>query len=170
MSLSNLSLRWSDYLRRYGNDTSLTFDADGMLSLLADKHRIDCQIAPEFLVLQARLCAMPADQSGWHAWLCRILMLSNTHAHSRQEFPVLTARSALQLHCWIDIRAGFQEFGHAFDRFLQALDAWREALTPRAGLISLKLSRLGGAPFGNSSTSVKADADNAISDIPRGKS
>jgi hypothetical protein len=167
MSLSNLSSRWSDYLRRHGDDASLTFDGDGMLSLQADKHRVDCQIAPEFLVLRARICGMPADQSGWHAWLCRILMLSNTHAHSRQEFPILTTQSAsqsLQLQCWIDIRAGFQEFSHAFDQFLEALDAWRDALMPRAGLISLKLSRLGGTPF------IHVNADNVLPDIPRGKS
>jgi hypothetical protein len=174
MSLLNLSSRWSDYLQRHGNDASLTFDADGTLSLLADRHRVDCQIAPEFLILRARICGMPADRSGRHPWLSRILMLSNAHAHNRQEFPVLTSQGTLQLHTWIDIRAGFQEFGHAFDQFLEALDAWRHALMPRAGTISQRLSRLGGTPFGNSVSSAGEDANanagNALFDIARGKS
>jgi hypothetical protein len=151
MPLPNLFSLCSDYLRRYGNDAndaSLTFDNDGTLSLSAGKHRIDCRIAPEFLILRARICGMPDDRTDRHAWLCRILSLTNAHALNRQEFPILTAQAALHLQRWIDMRAGYEEFCHAFDQFLEALDAWREALTPQSGRTSLTLSRLGGAPFG----------------------
>jgi hypothetical protein len=130
MHLSTTFAHWSAHLRRRSNDASLAFDSNGTLSLLADKHKIDFRIVPDSLVLRARICSMPGHAAEQHAWLCRILTLSNTHAHNRREFPALTAQSVLQLHTWIPPHADYAEFCFTFDHFMEALDAWRHALLP----------------------------------------
>jgi hypothetical protein len=154
MQLSNLIAHWSAHLRRRSNDTSLAFDQDGMLSLLVEKHRIDCRVAPEAMILRARICGMPTASSEHHPWLCRILMLTNTHAHSRREFPVLNAQGVLQLHAWINAHADYEEFCAAFDEFMEALDAWRQTLLPSASRQTPAWIRRGEKPFSNTSPEI----------------
>ena len=162
MHLSNIFAHWSAHLRQRGNDDSLAFDQHGMLSLLAGKQRIDCRVAPESLILRARICGMPDHQSSadQHAWLCRILTLTNTHAHSRREFPVLTKDRTLELHAWIGVRADYAAFCAAFDQYIDALDAWRHALLASADRSPPASSRPGGAPF-TSFTSAPSDISQA---------
>jgi hypothetical protein len=130
MHLSTIFAHWSAHLRRRSNDALLAFDSNGTLSLLADKHKIDFRIVPNSLVLRARICGMPGRAAEQHAWLCKILALSNTHAHNRREFPALTAQRVLQLHTWIQPHANYEEFCIVFDHFMEALEAWRHALQP----------------------------------------
>jgi len=157
MHLSTIFAHWSAHLRRSSNDASLIFDQDGALSLLVDKHKIDCRIAPDSLILRARICGMPERDAERHAWLYRILMLNNAHAQNRNEFPILTAQRTLQLHAWIHPGADYEEFCIAFDRFMEALDAWRHALLPRTGTAAPSLPSIGGKPF-----------TNTLSDISKG--
>ncbi|HEY4074873.1 MAG TPA: type III secretion system chaperone [Herbaspirillum sp.] len=130
MHLSTIFAHWSAHLRRRSNDASLAFDSDGTLSLLVGRHKIDLRIVPDSLVLRARICGMPGRTEEQHAWLCRILTLSNIHAHNRREFPALTAQRVLQLHTWIRPHADYEGFCIAFDHFMEALETWRHALAP----------------------------------------
>lgn len=149
MHLSHIFAHWSAHLRRRSNDSSLSFDGDGALSLLAGKQRIDCRIEATSLVLRARICNLPNHQGSadQHALLCRILRLTNTHAHQRREFPVLTRERELQLQVWINKLADYEEFCAAFDQFTDALDAWRHTLLPLIGLSPPLQSAPSGTPF-----------------------
>lgn len=147
MHLSNNFRPWSDYLRRQCDDVSLTFDAEGRLSLLVDRHKVDGQIAAGSLILSARICNPPTTHAERQAWLCRVLSLTNRHAGERREFPSLSSRRTLQLQVWLHAGIDYAAFSTQFDRFVTALEAWRQAVSPQAGGAIHAPAPIGGKPF-----------------------
>jgi hypothetical protein len=138
---------WSAYLREHCNDPSLIFDAEGALSLLVDRHKVDCRIVADSMILSARICAIPVGAVERRAHLCRVLTLSNRHARNRREFPVLSGTRTLQLYAWINASIDYEAFSMHFNRFMEALDAWREAVLPAGGIATRTAAQIGDKPF-----------------------
>jgi hypothetical protein len=146
MLLSNNFHPWSAHLRRHCDDASLTFDEEGRLSLLVDRHKVDCRVAADSLVLSARICNPPHAHAERQAWLCRVLTLTNRHARERREFPVLGAQRTLQLHAWLHADGDYAAFCAQFDAFMTALDVWRETVSPMDGVVRSPI-HAGDKPF-----------------------
>lgn len=139
---------WSAYLRQQSNDASLLFNDEGMLSLLVDKHKVDCQILGDSMILSARIGNTPTGTAERHACLCRVLTLTNRHARNRSEFPMLTGQRTLQLRTWMNTNLDYDAFCAQFHRFMEALDAWRDALSPKADSAIRMPTQIDDRPFG----------------------
>lgn len=146
MQLSDNFRPWSAHLRRHCDDASLTFDEDGQLSLLADRHKVDCRVVAGSLVLSARICNPPRAHAERQTWLCRVLALTNRHARERREFPVLGPHQSLQLHAWLHADGDYAVFCAQFDGFMAALEVWRESVSPIPRAIHSAMPP-GGKPF-----------------------
>lgn len=132
MLLSKSAMHWANHLQRCSGDATLAFENDGSLMLLAARHRICFCVVGEALAISARICSWPGHQSpaDQHAWLQRILTLTRSYAGQRQEVAGLIAGDTLQLSIRIADYAEYDAFCLAYDRFIDALTAWRRFLLP----------------------------------------
>lgn len=132
MILSTSAMHWQDHLRRCSGDATLMFEDNGSLTLLAARHRIYFCIVGGGLTVSARICNWPGHQSpaDQQAWLQRILTLTRSYAGQRQEIAGLIAGDTLQLSVWIPDFADYAAFCLAYDRYIDALAAWRHFLLP----------------------------------------
>ncbi|HEY4318359.1 MAG TPA: type III secretion system chaperone [Herbaspirillum sp.] len=156
MHISSDFSPWSGYLRRHGNDASLLFDEEGTLSLLVDRHKVDCRVVTGSMIVSARICDTPANNAERRMHLCRVLTLVNRHAHHRREFPVLNEQRTLQLQAWMHSNMTYEAFSLQFDQFMEALDAWREATLPSGSVITRMPEHIGDRPFRRSSHKTSA--------------
>jgi hypothetical protein len=130
------------------------FDNEGALSLLVDRHKVDCRIIADTMLLSARICGLPVDDAERRGWLCRVLTLTNRHARNRREFPVLSEKRTLQLHTRLNPNMDYEAFTAQFQRFMDALDAWRQAILPLGGVDLRMPPNIGDKPLRHPSHTV----------------